>query len=72
MIHRFKIYYNIINPVYAVYQVKSYYFKKKAIQEFIKLHKIKEQDLELLDIRKITEKEYLEENIWQDYKRRKK
>lgn len=68
MFYRFRIYFNSINPVYRVYEVKSKYLKKKAIKEFIKIYSIKVEDLGLLDIKNITEKEYLEEDIWNRYK----
>jgi hypothetical protein len=68
MFYRFRIYFNSINPIYKVYEVKSRYLKKKAIKEFIKVNNIKIKDLGLLDIKDITEKEYLEEDIWNKYK----
>lgn len=67
-----RVYYSTINPVFSVFQVKNRHYKKKAIKGFIKLYNIKSQDLELLDIKEITEKEFNEENIWIKYKGDKK
>jgi len=66
MVYKFKIYFNSINPITAIHAATSLIEKKKIIKRFIRINKIKYNELSLLEVRKLTESEFFEENIWKE------